>query len=216
MQFSPLLSYLVTLEPKYLPQHLILEDPQSVLLPQCDEPSFIQPKQWAKLRAQYMTCLPFWDAVQSRLVVGYQLFRTAYSFRLKGECPWGPPILLYNGYRVSSPGVEQPGHGINHLPPSSTKVKERVELYSPSGPSWPLLRWMLSLLYLMHVLLLSAAKNDHSDCDCFLLAVLSHGEMGIIYSRETAYKPESLWTPFTADKCPTLAGKPKLFFLQVK
>lgn len=59
-----------------------------------------------------------------------------------------------------------------------------------------------------------AALNDHSDCDCFLLAVLSHGEMGIIYSRDTAYKPESLWTPFTADKCPTLAGKPKLFFLQ--
>jgi caspase-like apoptosis-related cysteine protease len=38
--------------------------------------------------------------------------------------------------------------------------------------------------------------------------------MGIIYSRDTAYKPEFLWDPFTADKCPTLAGKPKLFFLQ--
>jgi hypothetical protein len=66
------------------------------------------------------------------------------------------------------------------------------------------------------VLFLSVAEEDHSDCDCFLLAVLSHGEMGFIYSRDAPYKPESLWKPFTADKCPTLAGKPKLFFFQVK
>lgn len=59
-----------------------------------------------------------------------------------------------------------------------------------------------------------AAQSDHSDCDCFVVAVLSHGEKGIIYARDTPYKPESLWTPFTADKCPSLAGKPKLFFLQ--
>jgi len=38
-------------------------------------------------------------------------------------------------------GVKQPGHGVDHPPPSSVKVKERVELYlySPSGPSWPVL-----------------------------------------------------------------------------
>jgi hypothetical protein len=64
--------------------------------------------------------------------------------------------------------------------------------------------------------LFPVAQSDHSDCDCFLLAVLSHGEMGIIHARDIPYKPESLWTPFTADKCPTLAGKPKLFFLQVR
>jgi hypothetical protein len=30
-----------------------------------------------------------------------------------------------------------PGHGNDHTPPSSTKVKERVELYIyPSVPSW--------------------------------------------------------------------------------
>ena len=68
----------------------------------------------------------------------------------------------------------------------------------------------------MNVLLFLAAQSDHSDCDCFVLTVLSHGEMGIIYARDVAYKPESLWTPFTGDKCRTLAGKPKLFFLQVK
>jgi hypothetical protein len=38
-------------------------------------------------------------------------------------------------------GVKRPGCGVDHPPPSSAEVKERVELYlySPSGPSWPFL-----------------------------------------------------------------------------
>ncbi|XP_023022611.1 caspase-1 [Leptinotarsa decemlineata] len=59
-----------------------------------------------------------------------------------------------------------------------------------------------------------AARMDHSSSDCILVAVLSHGEMGIIYAKDTPYKPDYLWSPFTADKCPTLAGKPKMFFMQ--
>ena len=41
----------------------------------------------------------------------------------------------------SFPVVNRPGRGLDHPPPSSADVKERVELYlySPSGPSWPLL-----------------------------------------------------------------------------
>jgi len=42
----------------------------------------------------------------------------------------------------SFPGVKWPGHGVDHPPPSSAAVKERVELYlrSPFGLSWPVLR----------------------------------------------------------------------------
>jgi hypothetical protein len=67
-------------------------------------------------------------------------------FRARPDRPWGPPSLLYNGYLVSFPGVKQPGCDVNHPPPSSTEVKGRVELYlySPSGPSWPVLGWTLS------------------------------------------------------------------------
>jgi len=38
-----------------------------------------------------------------------------------------------------SQGVKRPGSGVDHPPPFSAKVKERVELYlsSPSGTSWP-------------------------------------------------------------------------------
>ena len=38
-------------------------------------------------------------------------------------------------------GVKRPGRGVDHPPSSSAEVKERIELYiySPSGPSWPVL-----------------------------------------------------------------------------
>jgi len=39
----------------------------------------------------------------------------------------------------SFPGVKRPGRGIDHPPPSSAEVEERIELYLYSlfGPSWP-------------------------------------------------------------------------------
>jgi hypothetical protein len=33
--------------------------------------------------------------------------------------PWGLPSVLYNGYRVSFPGIKRPGRGVDHPPPSS-------------------------------------------------------------------------------------------------
>jgi len=56
------------------------------------------------------------------------------------HCPdrlWGPPSLLYKGYRVIPRGKAA---GAWRQPPSA-EVKERVELYlySLSGPSWPVI-----------------------------------------------------------------------------
>ena len=42
--------------------------------------------------------------------------------------PWGPPILVYNGYRVSCPEVKWPERDVNNPPLCNAKVKERVEL----------------------------------------------------------------------------------------
>ena len=44
-------------------------------------------------------------------------------FRTRPDRPWSLPSLLYNGYRVSFPGVKRPGRGANHPPPSSVEVK---------------------------------------------------------------------------------------------
>ncbi|XP_046391987.1 caspase-1-like isoform X2 [Ischnura elegans] len=59
------------------------------------------------------------------------------------------------------------------------------------------------------------ATMDHSNADCLGIAVLTHGEHhGYLHAKDCLYSVEKLWTPFTADACPTLAGKPKLFFIQ--
>jgi hypothetical protein len=42
-------------------------------------------------------------------------------------CPdrlWGPPSLLYNGYRVFPGGKVRPGRAADHSPPSSAAVME--------------------------------------------------------------------------------------------
>ncbi|XP_063976031.1 caspase-1-like [Diachasmimorpha longicaudata] len=60
----------------------------------------------------------------------------------------------------------------------------------------------------------AVADKDHSNHDCLVVAVLSHGELGLLYAHDTPYKADTIWSYFTADKCPTLAGKPKIFFIQ--
>ena len=67
--------------------------------------------------------------------------KTLGTYGQSSDQPWGPPSLLYNGYRVSFPGVKRPGRGVDHPPPSTAEVTGRVELhlYSLYGPSWPVL-----------------------------------------------------------------------------
>jgi len=43
------------------------------------------------------------------------------------------------------------------------------------------------------------ASEDHSDRDCLLIALMSHGDDGILYARDQQYKPERLWSYFTSD-----------------
>ena len=53
-------------------------------------------------------------------------------------CPGAHPASHTMG-TGSSPGVKRPGRAVDHPPPSSAEVKERVELYlyAPLVPSWP-------------------------------------------------------------------------------
>jgi len=48
------------------------------------------------------------------------------------------------------PGIKRLRRSVDHPPPTSAEVVERVELYlhSPSGPSWSVLRRTLLYLYL--------------------------------------------------------------------
>nr|XP_018914007.1 PREDICTED: caspase-1-like [Bemisia tabaci]XP_018914009.1 PREDICTED: caspase-1-like [Bemisia tabaci]XP_018914010.1 PREDICTED: caspase-1-like [Bemisia tabaci]XP_018914011.1 PREDICTED: caspase-1-like [Bemisia tabaci] len=96
---------------------------------------------------------------------------------------------------------------------SSTDVKNLNAVFTNLGFEvfiYENLEWT-KMEYLLHNL----SQEDHSDADCLVVIVLTHG-LGPTYlvSGDVPYPVESLWTPFTADKCVTLAGKPKLFFIQ--
>jgi len=65
-------------------------------------------------------------------------------------------------------------------------------------------------------IILSVAAEDHSDADCLLVTVLTHGTTSnLLAAYDFHYDVWKLWLPFTADKCPSLAGKPKIFIIQV-
>lgn len=65
-----------------------------------------------------------------------------------------------------------------------------------------------NLLLTMHVL-------DHSKYDAFVCCILTHGKLGVVYTSDG--KPVeilSLVDYFSDRQCPTLKGKPKMFFIQ--
>ncbi|KAJ8389788.1 hypothetical protein AAFF_G00114940 [Aldrovandia affinis] len=56
---------------------------------------------------------------------------------------------------------------------------------------------------------------DHGGRDVFVCCVLSHGEKGSVHGVDGKPVPiRTLTLPFTGSRCPSLAHKPKLFFIQ--
>lgn len=58
------------------------------------------------------------------------------------------------------------------------------------------------------------SKMDHSKNDCFVTVIMTHGESNLLWAKDKKYPVEELYEPFFGDKCPSLIGKPKLFFVQ--
>jgi len=61
----------------------------------------------------------------------------------------------------------------------------------------------------------AAAGRDHSHYDCFVLAVLTHGDVGdVFYGVDgESFKLAELMEP--VKRCSSLAGKPKICIIQV-
>ncbi|VDL11723.1 unnamed protein product [Hymenolepis diminuta] len=58
-------------------------------------------------------------------------------------------------------------------------------------------------------------KTDHSAYDAFVAVIMTHGGLGELYGvNGDAFPVHRLTLDFTAEICPSLAGKPKLFFIQ--
>lgn len=66
-----------------------------------------------------------------------------------------------------------------------------------------------------NALLLKVSQQHHSNNDCLLMTVMSHGkEGGQIFAADSEYNVQELWDMFIGDNCDSLIGKPKLFFIQ--
>ena len=68
----------------------------------------------------------------------------------------------------------------------------------------------------MEAKLQDIAKMDHSNNDCIVVAIFTHGEGKWLYARDRQYKLEWLWEHLDNENCPSLSGKPKIFIVQVK
>ncbi|KAM9329337.1 caspase-3 [Gastrophryne carolinensis] len=63
-------------------------------------------------------------------------------------------------------------------------------------------------------LLKKVSEEDHSRRSSFVCALLSHGEDGLLYGVDDSLPVKQLTSLFRGDRCRTLVGKPKLFFIQ--
>ncbi|KAM7542387.1 hypothetical protein Aperf_G00000015592 [Anoplocephala perfoliata] len=66
----------------------------------------------------------------------------------------------------------------------------------------------------MDYLLDDVRSQNHSKYDSFVCVILSHGSDGVIFASDGIINADRLIAYFRSDRCPTLAGKPKLFFIQ--
>jgi hypothetical protein len=61
---------------------------------------------------------------QSVLTTDYGLDEPGIESRWGEIFRWGPPSLLYNGYRVFPGGKVRLGRAVDHSPPSNAAVKK--------------------------------------------------------------------------------------------
>ncbi|XP_028303469.1 caspase-3a [Gouania willdenowi] len=66
----------------------------------------------------------------------------------------------------------------------------------------------------MKQVLLAASKEDHSHSASFVCVLLSHGDEGVFFGTDGSVELKYLTSLFRGDRCKTLVGKPKLFFIQ--
>ncbi|KAH3863378.1 caspase-3-like [Dreissena polymorpha] len=67
------------------------------------------------------------------------------------------------------------------------------------------------------VQILTKAAKDHNynmNSDCFVCAILTHGEEGYVFGVDAKIETKQLLEPFKGNNCGSLVGKPKIFIIQ--
>uniref|UniRef100_A0A3B4B5E5 Caspase-3 n=1 Tax=Periophthalmus magnuspinnatus TaxID=409849 RepID=A0A3B4B5E5_9GOBI len=60
----------------------------------------------------------------------------------------------------------------------------------------------------------TVSKEDHSCAASFVCVLLSHGDEGVFFGTDGSVELKYLTSLFRGDRCRSLVGKPKLFFIQ--
>ncbi|XP_041837961.1 caspase-3a [Melanotaenia boesemani] len=66
----------------------------------------------------------------------------------------------------------------------------------------------------MKKVLTAVSKEDHSRSASFVCVLLSHGDEGVFFGTDGSIELRYLTSLFRGDRCKSLVGKPKLFFIQ--
>ncbi|KAM5191853.1 caspase-3-like isoform 2-T2 [Mantella aurantiaca] len=66
----------------------------------------------------------------------------------------------------------------------------------------------------VYKILNSAAQEDHKQRSSFVCVVLSHGDENGFYAKDDYFENENMFKLFKGNKCRSLGGKPKIFFIQ--
>ncbi|XP_030591190.1 caspase-3a [Archocentrus centrarchus] len=66
----------------------------------------------------------------------------------------------------------------------------------------------------MKQVLTAVSKEDHSSSASFVCVLLSHGDEGVFFGTDGSVELKQLTSLFRGDRCISLVGKPKLFFIQ--
>ncbi|XP_050984147.1 caspase-3-like isoform X1 [Labeo rohita] len=66
----------------------------------------------------------------------------------------------------------------------------------------------------MRDLLTEVSREDHSHSAMFVCVLLSHGVEKMIFGTDSCIELKELFALFRGDRCKSLVGKPKLFFIQ--
>ncbi|XP_033114206.1 caspase-3-like isoform X2 [Anneissia japonica] len=64
------------------------------------------------------------------------------------------------------------------------------------------------------ILYQASQEIDYSEYSSLVIVFMSHGDDGVLYATDGKLPVDELTAPFKGNACPSLAGKPKLFFIQ--
>ncbi|XP_053406687.1 caspase-3-like [Mercenaria mercenaria] len=109
-----------------------------------------------------------------------------------------------------SPEMEKKGYGVRTgTDVDATRICSRLKMLG-----FEVDRYHDATCKQMKMAFSGAAAKDHSDADCFVGVILSHGEKDKVFGTDGPVDTNDIFQYFKGYSCKSLAGKPKIFFIQ--